>query len=353
MLNNIAVSVVMPVYNTDNKLLIRAIESVITQSLREFEFIIVDDGSTNGINEICNQYADMDERIVTIHTNNEGLCAARNTALGIAKGEYIAFLDHDDEFKPDLLMDNYSLAKRYNADVVKFGYEVISFDSEPKFPFSRVPTDVDVIVTTNIYERYSFFKRCGILTCVWDGIYERNFLMKNNIYFDTYFKIGQEDISFNNKVCSHKPILLFNNKKYYNHYRYTKSTSRGMDKFRSKMLIHHELYVFTQEFNLVKKVATGGVHDLLIDIAINNVLAILASIFRCDCRLSTYEKKIVLNKIRELEIWDEIKPRLKMKDFNHNLCIWLLYYRMYDILLFIVTVYVVILRIKYKVSSLW
>jgi len=95
------ISVIVPVYNVA-KYLPQCLESVIGQSYRELEILVVDDGSTDGSGKICDEYALKDERIRVFHTENRGLSAARNYGIDRATGEYIAFLDSDDWIEPDM-----------------------------------------------------------------------------------------------------------------------------------------------------------------------------------------------------------------------------------------------------------
>ena len=85
----------MPVYNAE-KYVERCIKSILNQTIQNFEIIIVNDGSTDLSPVICDEYASKDDRIRVIHKENEGVSVARNTALDIAKGKYIEFVDVDD-----------------------------------------------------------------------------------------------------------------------------------------------------------------------------------------------------------------------------------------------------------------
>lgn len=91
------VSVVIPVYNV-KPYLERCVKSVLRQTYKDLEIILVDDGSTDGSNELCDELAVSDERIIVIHQENQGLSGARNTGICRAKGEYVIFLDSDDEW---------------------------------------------------------------------------------------------------------------------------------------------------------------------------------------------------------------------------------------------------------------
>ena len=118
--NKIKVSVIMPVYNS-GEYLQTAVDSILSQSLKDIELILVDDGSTDGSSEKCDEYAKKDKRVVVIHQKNGGICNARNAALKIARGEYIGFSDHDDEYVPGYLEHAYNDAILNNADLVKVG----------------------------------------------------------------------------------------------------------------------------------------------------------------------------------------------------------------------------------------
>lgn len=98
-------SIIIPVYQSE-KYIDRCIDSVLSQSYSDFEMILVDDGSTDGCAEICDETAQRDSRIRVFHRSNGGLSAARNTGIDIASGEYITFIDSDDEIAPDTLQAN-------------------------------------------------------------------------------------------------------------------------------------------------------------------------------------------------------------------------------------------------------
>ena len=108
----------MPVYNTGGYLK-TAVESILSQSLKDFELILFDDGSTDGSSERCDEYGRNDSRVVVLHQNNGGICNARNAALRIAKGEYIAFQDSDDEWMSDKLEKQKRILDAYKSiDIV-------------------------------------------------------------------------------------------------------------------------------------------------------------------------------------------------------------------------------------------
>lgn len=216
-MDNIRVSVIMPVYNS-GVYLETAVDSILNQSFRDFELILVDDGSTDGSSEKCDEYAKKDDRVVVVHQKNGGICNARNSALKIARGEYIGFSDHDDEYLPGLLEAVYNRAIKDNADIVKFEKkEYIIYGS--KIVRTRKTHLADKSYNVEqIREKYMLFLNKMVLDCVWDGIFKRSIIIKNHIYFDENYKAGGEDIDFISRFLIHTSIFSTISKCYYYHY---------------------------------------------------------------------------------------------------------------------------------------
>jgi len=123
-------SVIVPVYNSE-QYIEEAVESIMMQSLVDFEVILVDDCGKDRSGEICDELSERDPRIRVIHAEkNGGICKARNIGMKAAEGDYIAFCDDDDLFLPGLLKDSYDLAKEYDADMVKFGRKLIDVNRD-------------------------------------------------------------------------------------------------------------------------------------------------------------------------------------------------------------------------------
>lgn len=110
------ISVIMLTYNREN-FVSNMIENILAQTFSDFEYIIIDNGSTDGSGEICRRYAEKDRRIRLISRPRGTIGSGRNTGLDAAVGEYITFVDDDDICKPDMLEFLYNLAKQHNADI--------------------------------------------------------------------------------------------------------------------------------------------------------------------------------------------------------------------------------------------
>lgn len=113
---NSLISVIIPVYNVE-EYLSKCVESVINQTYKDIEILLVDDGSTDNSGELCNAFANSDNRIHVIHKSNGGLSDARNAALDIMTGDYVTFIDSDDYVTSDYIEYLYTLLIKYNADV--------------------------------------------------------------------------------------------------------------------------------------------------------------------------------------------------------------------------------------------
>ena len=176
--NKIKVSVIMPVYKVE-EYVGKAIESIQAQTLKDWEFLIVDDGTPDKSGEICDAYAAEDERIHVIHKENGGAPSARNTAIEIAKGEYMYFMDSDDWAEPTMLEDMYKLAKRDNAQLVVAGFFIDTYYDKEHYV-----TD-DYVVEDAVYPDKESFRRNAyklfdknLLYTPWNKLFESDILWK-------------------------------------------------------------------------------------------------------------------------------------------------------------------------------
>ncbi len=115
------ISIIIPVYNVE-RYLRECIDSIIAQTYKNLEIILVDDGSSDKSGEICDEYSKKDSRIKVIHKKNGGLSDARNVALDITKGDYIGFIDSDDYIEKDMFQILYNLAEEYNAEISSISF---------------------------------------------------------------------------------------------------------------------------------------------------------------------------------------------------------------------------------------
>ena len=202
-------TVVIPVYNVE-KYLKRCIESILIQEWKNYDILLVDDGSTDNSPQICDDYAKAYDFISVIHKKNGGLSAARNTGISHAEGEYVYFLDSDDWIEPNTFSD---LAEVIESDQ----YDIISFNRE------FVKSEADIIKSDSkqskrltgkeaLVEMFSYGFITGFAN---DKIYRKALFTKNNIQFP----VGKyyEDLGTNYKLFLAAKKIYATNQKYY-HY---------------------------------------------------------------------------------------------------------------------------------------
>lgn len=170
------ISVVVPVYNVEDYIH-KCVDSIINQTYRNLEIILVDDGSTDNSGRICDEYAEIDERIKVIHKENGGLSDARNAGIDISKGDYLGFVDSDDYIDADMyriLMNNMK-----NADADISTCVRIMYTGDDSIPLCEENTTVCL----NSYDAIKdlFTKNRFVYPMAWDKLYKRE--MFSNIRF--------------------------------------------------------------------------------------------------------------------------------------------------------------------------
>lgn len=162
------ISIIVPVYNVE-KYLDDCVLSILTQSFKDFELILVDDGSSDDSPLICDDYAKRDSRVVALHKSNGGLSDARNYGLDCAHGHYIAFIDGDDIMAKDALEDIYKTIVENDADIV-LG-KIIRFKADgTKRPYTRLE---DYGVYSGIDMLKMILKGYNVNISVCGGLYKR------------------------------------------------------------------------------------------------------------------------------------------------------------------------------------
>ena len=180
------ISVIIPAYNAEGYLR-RCVDSILAQTLEDFEAVIVDDGSTDGTAALCDGYAQADARVRVIHQKNGGVSAARNRGLSEARGDYIAWLASDDYFMPRALEKLYGAITRNHVRVAMCNYRNILVDG-----FEQPPR-YDLAYDERVYPRETmvgFILSIGMTPVLWGS------LMARELYEGIVFPEGRlfEDV---------------------------------------------------------------------------------------------------------------------------------------------------------------
>ncbi len=192
------ITVIVPVYNVENYLN-KCLDSIITQTYKNIEIIVVNDGSTDNSGEICQEYAQKDNRIVYIEQGNAGLSATRNTGLDNMSGDYVTFVDSDDWIEQDYLETLYKKIVEYQADIAVGNYYSFN-ESEGMFYFHILGDSCyekvydNVSIFENLYESHEM--KSFALISAWGKLY------KVGLFEQLRFDIGKlgEDGYLNQKI---------------------------------------------------------------------------------------------------------------------------------------------------------
>lgn len=195
-INKPTVSIIIPVYNTE-KYLRHCFDSVLAQTYKDFECILVDDGSTDASSKICDEYASKDIRFKVFHKGNEGISATREFGVQHANGQYIQFVDSDDWIESDMLAKMYEKAVNENADIV--GCNFIEEFSNKKVKYRTYYKDKESFLRDVIASKW------GVL---WKIMFKRSLFIDNNIHFpkginggEDYYVVTSLLLSCNKAIC--------------------------------------------------------------------------------------------------------------------------------------------------------
>ena len=194
------ISVIIPVYNVEPYIR-QCLDSVVDQTYRNLEIIIVDDGSPDNCGAICDEYAAKDKRIQVIHKANEGLSAARNDALNRVTGNWILFVDSDDWLELDLCETAICAAQSDDTDVLI--YDLVKEDIKGgkrihAFPHGFVTEDPAVISGMQLSALNRYYTPYSTEWCQgfpWDKLFRAELILKNRLSFATNVR-ANEDVIF-------------------------------------------------------------------------------------------------------------------------------------------------------------
>ena len=183
-------SIIIPVYNI-KEYLADCLDSVLAQSISDYEVILVNDGSTDGSDTLCDAYATKYSQIHVMHQSNQGVSVARNTGLELAQGEYVLFLDSDDWWEPNLLELLTPFVNK-NCDLVEFGFQVIINNTPTKTIYPRI--FCNDLPGTDYLQQVFHTNKIPHGSC-WCSAFRRQFLMDQNLRFPVGVRFG-EDLKF-------------------------------------------------------------------------------------------------------------------------------------------------------------
>lgn len=291
----IKVSVVVPIYNAEKYLKV-CLDSIVNQTLKDIEIILINDGSTDGSAEICKTYFS-DKRVSYHYKENEGLAAARDDGMLKAKGEYIGFVDSDDWIEPDMYEKMYSAAKTNDSDIVFCN----CVQNENDYYFTPElecgAYDRNGILNTVLSKSLAYISKDGGKRSIrWSNclrIYKISHLKEHNIRFGRGFRRSQ-DLQLTYEATLAAQNFYYLGKDYLYHNRVVgDSLSRGYTKNMWTLYVPliERLYKDTEDFKEI---------DLM------NQMHLRAFFFVTDCIENEFKPLCTNSRERKIELIDEI-----------------------------------------------
>lgn len=201
-MTNPLISIIVPVYKTE-KYLDKCVESIVNQTYKNLEIILVDDGSPDNCPQMCDAWAKNDSRIKVLHKVNGGDVAARNDGIEIAQGEYIAIIDNDDYMELDMIEYLYNLVEDNDADISRCGFW---FEYELGGDSKNVTEDYEVKVFDYDEKMIDILMNGHVSGVIWNKLYKSEILKKHRLVKEDGYS---DDILFNFRILKDNPKTVY------------------------------------------------------------------------------------------------------------------------------------------------
>lgn len=313
-MNQGLVSVVLPIYNVE-KYLDRCMDSVVNQTYRNIEILLVDDGATDSCPDICEKWAKKDERVKVIHKQNAGLGMARNTGIDNATGEYIVFFDSDDYIELDTIEKCYNRAVADKSEIVLFGHSLISSSGKVKsqvVPYSNkysyCGNEVKKIVLPNLLMQSANAPEIkNLWMSAWSCFYSYNLIKKAKWSFVSERKIISEDVYSLLQLFAHINSVSIIDESLYNYCENASSLTHVFreDRFEKINTFYNETIKEAKRLGFDAKIISTIAYPYLANI-IGMIKMVVNSDLSFNCKIDRL-KEITANKTL-LNAVDEIIP---------------------------------------------
>lgn len=205
---NQLISVIVPAYNAENHLK-ECLDSLIAQTYRNLEIIIVNDGSTDTTENICEKYVNEHDNIKYFYQNNQGVSVARNRGIQLAQGQYIGFVDADDIVHPNMYEHLLDILTKYKADI-----STVEIANDYDFKFNNIKKKESVFTQKEYLKIFFKIGSQKIIYYVWNRLYKRSIFQEID-FFDERFSIGEDVIASYKAIIRAERIVSSNQKMYF------------------------------------------------------------------------------------------------------------------------------------------
>lgn len=336
---NIKVSIIVPVYNVE-PYLDRCMQSLLKQTLKEIEIIMVDDESPDHCPQLCEDYKAKYSNVKVVHKKNGGLGFARNSGLEVAKGEYVAFIDSDDFVDTDMFQHLYEYAIENNCDAVFCGYNIYKdaehirkMQENADYVLRRGKDEVKKVLLDMVGPEPNYHSDAKLLMSVWRAIYSRKVIEDNHLRFVSERVYIAEDIMWHIDFlpCCQCVGLIPQTHYYYCDNGTSLTRTYRADRFQKELFLYH-----TQEDKLRK----AGYSEAEFRTRLNRQLLMKTRV--CISQQITFLKQLGYSKarcnIRDIVQAPEVQTIMNTYPYHllpmrHRLFFLLVKFRLYDLLM--------------------
>ena len=288
------VSIIIPVYNAE-KYLGYCLNSIVSQTYKNLEIILVNDGSTDDSIKICDNYAFLDSRVRVINIANRGVSNARNVGLKAATGEYIEFADADDVLNPQMVATLVDKMDTYQSDIIICGFEMVSLDSNQQ-PRDIIHFNSRILGEECVYTQKLFFEKLScilwktsLLECPWNKMFRKDIIENHNLQFPIDKSLG-EDFCFNIDYFAYvnKAVILSDELYYYMQINQTALTRKYQANY-----FEDQLYLVKKFDDMVRKNIKPSKQEriYLAEYMIAKTIQSICHLFDKNCELNSAQKK--------------------------------------------------------------
>lgn len=272
----VKVSVIVPIYNKE-KVLKRNVHTILNQTLKDIEIILINDGSTDRSGQICEDIQRNDKRVKVMHQPNKGVSVARNTGISVATGDYIGFVDPDDWIELDMYENMYTKIKETHANICLCNYSVDEIDKRRDI-LLETPLNVlnktqirDNLILNMIAPKTVNSSEKVIIGTVWRLLIERQIIEKNNLSFIENLPIMEDLIFTINSLSKVYKVCIDENVNYH----YVQDNSSAINKYRENLvelneIVNNKLVCCLRENNLYE-ISTHRINNRYIFTALNEI----------------------------------------------------------------------------------
>lgn len=321
-------SIIMPVYNGE-KYLEKAVNSVLVQSYKNFELILVNDGSKDNSLEVCQKLADNDQRIKVLDLKiNKGVNNARNQGLKLIKGLYITYIDSDDSVEKDLLEVGINKIKKFNhPDAVKFGLYEDYYDIDEKLVYSKTVTAKECYLTQKdeIVKRILEWEGLPLFGYIWNSFYKTTCVNNFKTKFVSVSVAG--DFLYNIDFFDTVETVLMIEKPMYHYFK------RNNDSISSKYVADY-FDIYTLKTKILVKLCeknnlkTNSNMEKIANLYCRYIYSMLERNMSKDSSYNHKEQKGILEEVYNKELFKELIPFAKASSKKEKIMWFLLKHKL-------------------------